>query len=316
MSLQHWETYYRHGALATCPTCADGGYDMEIRQAWADFFSACPDDARILDVGTGNGAVALIASETGLELGRHWEIHASDLAMIDPMRDVPDATNRMNGIQFHAGVAAENLPFDSGSFDAVSGQYALEYTRMDASLEQIFRVLKPGGSAQFIVHHLDSPILVNARKSLVEIEFILKDIKIYRHLKRLAAAEQASPRAAQQAGIDLRTAIQELKRAWAEAAPRGEGKIFHVTLDAVQKLLQLRTQRTPLFTGKEIDRAELELRALGRRLTDLVNSAKDEAGMHDLERIASKAGFNVSERLPQLHDVANTIGWRLGLSRH
>ena len=315
MSLQHWETYYRHGALATCPTNADGGYDLEIHQAWVDFFAKCPDGACILDIGTGNGAVALIAADTGQSLNRHWEIHASDLALIDPMRDVPDAGTRMDGIRFHPGVAAENLPFESGSFDAVSGQYALEYTRMDATLEQVFRVLKPGGIAQFIIHHHQSPILGNAVRSLAEIEFVLKDTKVYRHLKRLTAAEDSTPRNAQQTGNDLRLAIQSLKRALTEAVPSGEGKIFHVTLDAVQKLLQLRTQYTPLFTGKEVDRAEQDLRDLGRRLKDLVSSAKDEAGMQALERIAVDAGFTVSERVAQLHDRTNTIGWRLVLRR-
>ncbi len=315
MSLQHWETYYRHGAVATCPTNADGGYDKEIHQAWADFFAKCSDGACILDIGTGNGAVALIAAETGQAQDRHWEIHASDLALIDPMRDVPDAGARMAGIRFHAGVAAENLPFEAGSFDAVSGQYALEYTRMDASLTEVFRVMKPGGSAQFIIHHHESPILSNAALSLAEIDFVLKESKIYRHLKRLTADEDASPRNAQQTGDDLRSAIQSLKRALSEAAPRGEGRIYHVTLDAVQKLLQLRTQYTPLFTGKEVDRSEQDLRDLGRRLKDLVSSAKDEAGMQALERIAVDTGFTISERVAQLHDRTNTIGWRLVLRR-
>lgn len=315
MSLQHWETYYRHGALATCPTNADGGYDKEIHQAWADFFATCPEGAHILDIGTGNGAVALIAADTGQSLDRHWEIHASDLALIDPMRDVPDAGTRMSGIRFHPSVAAENLPFETGSFDAVSGQYALEYTQMNATLEQVFRVLKPGGIAQFIIHHHESPILRNAALSLAEIDFVLKESKIYRHLKRLTSAEDASPRIAQQTGNDLRLAIQSLKRALTEAVPRGEGKIFHVTLDAVQKLLQLRTQYTPLFTGKEVDRAEQDLRALGRRLNDLINSAKDEAGMQLLERTALDAGLSVTERVVQLHDGDNIIGWRLVLRR-
>ena len=29
LSLEQWETYYRGGAISTCPTARDGGYDLE-----------------------------------------------------------------------------------------------------------------------------------------------------------------------------------------------------------------------------------------------------------------------------------------------
>jgi ubiquinone/menaquinone biosynthesis C-methylase UbiE len=142
LSLEHWEAYYRTGALATCPTTPEGGYDQEVRDAWVEFFTDLPETASVLDIGTGNGVVPLIALETETTLGRRYEIHATDLARIDPKRNLRDGQKRLAGIEFHAGVATERLPFESSSFDAVSGHYALEYTQIDAAFAEIFRVFE------------------------------------------------------------------------------------------------------------------------------------------------------------------------------
>ncbi len=75
MTLDHWAAYYRGGALVSCPVNAGLNYDQDVRDAWVRFFSSLPDGARILDIGTGNGAVALIAKEMAAERSR--ELHVT-----------------------------------------------------------------------------------------------------------------------------------------------------------------------------------------------------------------------------------------------
>ncbi len=315
MSLEQWETYYRGGAIATCPTAPDGGYDLEVREAWAEFFSILPQGARILDVGTGNGVVALIASETASALGRNWEIHATDLAQIDPPRHVPDGVRRLAGITFHAGVATEHLPFEAESFAAVSGHYALEYTDTVAALTDIHRVLKPTGGAQFIVHHADSLLVRNAHWSLQEADFVLRETKVYRCLHRLVTMEHVTPGTTQRATAQLRAAIQSLKQGLQQARQAGAGQVLNLALDAVQKLLVARTQMTPHAVGLEVDRVEGELRASVRRLNDLVAHARTERDMANIERDAVAVGFIATARVPQHHAGGNLVGWRLVLRR-
>lgn len=312
MSLEHWETYYHGGALATCPTSAEGGYDQELRTVWVEFFSRLPDAARILDVGTGNGVVALIARETAAELGRHFEIHGADLARIDPPRYLPGGAERLAGIQFHAGVATEDLPFEAEYFDAVSGHYALEYTIIDDALAEIHRVLKPSGRARFILHHKDSLLVQNAHRSLRQADWVLKETKIYRLLRRHIEAERKSRAAARKTWQELNLAAQFLQEGLREP---GATLIVGATLDAVQKLLHLRSKLHPTALEREIDRVENELRASVRRLHDLVDRAQRDTDMAAIETIARESGLEVTERIEQHHGGDNLVGWRLTLER-
>lgn len=315
LSLEQWETYYRGGALATCPTAPDGGYDLEVRAAWVEFFSTLPDASRILDVGTGNGVVALIASETANLLGRNWQIDATDLAEINPSQHVPDGQRRLAGIRFHPRVATEQLPFQAGSFDAVSGHYALEYTDTAAALPEIHRVLKPGGDAQFILHHADSMLIRNAHGSLREAELVFTGTNVFRRLHRLVTMEQVIPGPTQHAADELRAAIQALKQGLQQARHTGGGGVLSVALDAVQKLLVARKEMKPHAVGLEVDRAEGEVRASVRRLNDLIEHARTQQDMDLLEKEAAAAGFSLIERMPQYYAGSNLVGWQWLLHR-
>jgi ubiquinone/menaquinone biosynthesis C-methylase UbiE len=312
LSLEHWETYYRTGSLATCPTTPGGGYDLELRDAWTEFFADLPDGARVIDIGTGNGVVALIALETAAAQGRRFEIHGTDLARIDPRRHLPDGATRLEGIKFHPGVATEQLPFESASIDAVSGHYALEYTHVEDALREIFRVLKPGGRARFILHHKQSRLVGNGQLSLRHSDMVLTETKIYRLLRRHLEAERRSQAAARTTRQELNRAAQYLQARLHEA---GGSVVLSVTLDAVQKLHDLRGRIAPAALEREIDRAENDLRASVRRLHDLVDHAQRDADMAAIEATAIAAGFSVLERVEQHHAGANLVGWRLTLQR-
>ena len=315
LSLEHWEAYYRGGALASCPTGQGGWYDLELRDVWRSFFALQPTGGRILDIGTGNGAVALIAAETAAALDRQWEIHATDLAQIDPVRYVPDGPRRFAGVFFHPGVATEHLPFAEGHFQAVSGQYALEYADTARALAAVARVLDHAGAAQFVMHHAESRLVQTGRVSLREAELVLNELRVHRRLRKLLAGERMSTLAAKRAGAEVQSAIRTLKLALPRAQQAGGGLILAIALDAVRKLMELRTRERPERLGPEIDRAEAELRAAVRRLKDLVTHALTEDQVQVLEAQARSAGFEVQERAPQYHARTNLVDWRLVLRR-
>jgi ubiquinone/menaquinone biosynthesis C-methylase UbiE len=311
LGIEHWETYYRDGAAEVIA----GHEQSMLHHAWMDFFSSCQNGTRILDICTGNGAVAAIAREVATVTGRNIEIHACDLARIDPMQNVADAADRLEGIRFHPQMAIEKMPFPNASFDAVSGQYALEYTDIPKSMVQIYRVLKSGGGAQFVIHHSGSPMHHHARVNMREAEFILQDTKLYRRLRQLASTDQATPKFAQNAGKQLQLAIQAIKRALPEARAAGGGRAFVVALDTTRNLLALRTQYGPAHLNREIDIVESSLRHWVHRLKDLVNYSKDRQAMLDIENQALQLGFEIVGCGTQTRGEQDLVGWKLMLRK-
>lgn len=312
MSVDHWEAYYRSGAIATCPMGPSTSYTLELRELWLTYFATLDDGARILDVGTGNGAIALMAKEAAANAGVHFEIHGADLAAIDPPHHVPDGAALFAGITFHPGMPTERLDFESGIFDAVSGQYALEYTDVGRALAEVRRVLKPGGRAQFVLHHQHSALIHNARESLAHGALVLEDTKILRKLRRHVDAERESAAAARVTWAALSAAATQLQQV---AASSGAPHVPHVVLDGVQKLLGIRRHMSAAAFEREVDRFERDVRAAVRRLQDLVGCAQSPAQMEMIITTARGLGFECGTTQEQYHAGANLVGWRLALSR-
>lgn len=177
-----WSLFWQADNLQACvPAGADSGV---LEQHWQDFFTALPQPAEILDVGTGNGALALLAhrSHSGAST-----VHAIDTAEIDPARFVVDASGDLAAIRFHAGVAMESMPFGNAVFDAVVGQYSLEYSNTALSVPALMRVLRPGGRFQFLLHSAGA-VLETRNSRLRRQAQTLLDSSLFTDLQRLLPA--------------------------------------------------------------------------------------------------------------------------------
>lgn len=312
MSLEHWEHYYRGGALVSCPTSDERNYTQEVRDAWSEFFSGLPDGARILDIGCGNGPLSLIAQAAAAESNRHFEIDAVDLAEIDPPADVPDGESIFAGIRFHAGVSTEALPFDDASMDAVCGQYILEYTEENETLMEIARVLKPQGRCQLIVHHDESLIVGNARESLDHAEFVLQELKVLRRLRRYLESLRESPARMARAKAELLDAGRQLKA----AAGKTENPLFLVyVMNSVNSLLRHQASLGRGEMLRHINRLERELKDWVCRLNDLNAGARSRAEMAKTAALMEGVGFEHVELAEQFQETDRLVGWRLNSRR-
>lgn len=313
MSVEHWENYYRGGGLVTCPTGPDQNYTLEARDIWVEFFASLPDGARIVDIGTGNGPIALIAKDVAAVAGRSFEIHGVDLAQIAPQRDVARGASLFEGIRFHPGTSAEQLPFESAKVDAVTGQYALEYTDVPGALAEVSRVLAPGGRAQFVTHSSDSVVLGNAAPTFRQFQVLFEDTRLLRKLRRFIEVEREGRVRARALAQDLESAMREVESVL--SANAFDQPVLVMALDTARQVLAVRRATPSAQLEARIDAVERELKSSMRRLQDLVRCALDAEDTARYSDLASRAGLCLEQVAPLLHAGQHVIGWRFNFRK-
>ena len=99
---------------------------------------------RVLDVGTGEGQIARLLVEHGAAL----------VVGVDPTENqVVEAGRRGGGVRV-ARASADRLPFGDASFDAVVACLVFEHIEaVDEALDEVARVLRPGGRFAFFLNH-------------------------------------------------------------------------------------------------------------------------------------------------------------------
>ncbi len=99
---------------------------------------------RVLDVGTGEGQLARVASSLGAEL----------VVGVDPTWLQVDAAAKKGGEPLYARAEASMLPFPDASFDCVLACLVFEHiAAVDDAIAEVARVLEPGGRFVFFLNH-------------------------------------------------------------------------------------------------------------------------------------------------------------------
>jgi SAM-dependent methyltransferase len=120
---------------------ADPEYEEQILPIAANLLAGCD---RVLDVGTGEGQVARLAHQQGSSL----------VVGIDPTANQVVEAARRGGGPTYARAGADRLPFPAQTFDAVVACLVFEHIEaVDEALDEVARVLRPGGRFAFFLNH-------------------------------------------------------------------------------------------------------------------------------------------------------------------
>ncbi len=178
--MQHWTDYWKNtNALNSFAEGQQGqGYQKEVALFWEEQFRQIPSNGTVVDLGTGNGAVAVLAQKFTQENNKHWKVIGLDAASIEPQKlKLKDKTTKqfLSDIEFIANTPIEKAPFKPESVDAFISQFAFEYSNLEKSLKLCTDCLKPGGSISILAHHPDSHISIDSVIGQEIIKYILQE---------------------------------------------------------------------------------------------------------------------------------------------
>ncbi|QIK95334.1 class I SAM-dependent methyltransferase [Sphingomonas sp. HDW15A] len=168
-SAPEWDRFWRYDRLSSFETGPGAAnYSGETAEGWRKFFADIPYGGAMLDIATGNGAIAVLA----VEAGRNLDVTGSDLADIAPDQFVT-TSDALRQVTFRGRTNAELLPFEDSTFDAVTSQFGIEYSDMAKSLPEAMRVLKSGGRLRLAMHAAEGAVVHDTNRSLADADFLL-----------------------------------------------------------------------------------------------------------------------------------------------
>lgn len=305
-STNAWNRYWDKGYLHSCPGAFNGNYDNNIKAFWHSLFSYLPASSRVLDIGTGNGAVALLAQDFSQLNDLALQIEGIDAAEIRPQQAAERMGLSAAAVHFRSGIRCEQTDYGDACMDLVCSQYAIEYSDVQSSLQEIARILKPGGSAGFIVHHADADIIRTSRNELKFFSFFESDLSVFdscrRFLERLVSTGQISNPALIAADPDSRrqmTDIQGMLSQITDYAHTHSNVTFANDIcSQFANILNHIPRSGDVVTRNNLALLEEEMTAHRQRIQANLNAALDAQGIKHFCHQANTAGMQATTPQP------------------
>lgn len=295
--MQHWDSYWQN--TKTLNSFAEGeqglGYSGAIAEFWHTVFASLSDNARLLDLATGNGGLALLA----LQANSSFQVSASDKANIAPLQlfNKQDSSYPyLKKIQFFGNMASEQLTFSDEAFELVTSQFGFEYAQPEPTLQQIHRVLSPGGKMVALVHHEQSFISEDCKVGLPVLDFFIGDNGLLPQAKEFASTcqqlQQFAELSFQQQQL-LKQQSNKLLASFMSVQRQCHSNQLDWFNDVAKDLIPLLGNWQSL-TVEVIDKLWLSLTHFSQRITDQLTATWDSNQIKLIKQLAVEQGFSVS----------------------
>jgi SAM-dependent methyltransferase len=160
MSHQHWSSYWNTGAQTSLPTDFQNNYDGAIYDWWQQRVDSLPNNSAVLDVCTGNGAVALLMAEVAVQSNKTFQITAVDICKINTESILKNHASEITSqIKFISDCPLESInTYIQNQQAMIVSQFGLEYTDLTITAPLLYDLLSAEGELAFIAHSANSAI--------------------------------------------------------------------------------------------------------------------------------------------------------------
>lgn len=315
--IEQWDRYWAYGGLHSFSQVAAGNYQGVIAEFWRERFDMLASGMHVADIATGNGAVALLALEAADAAGIGIEVSGVDLASIDPLNNVEDASLRefLRRIRFHSRTAAENLPFDDESVDLVCSQYGLEYGDLPDSVREIGRVCKSDATVALILHHEHSLPLQSTATEIAQLDFVLDEAKLWLHARNLLRAMAEQGKGTSRVEKKRRRLSEALQRIQQKAKGVQNPRMLLGPTNYIHEILSMVGRTSFARLLELLEESRQRVLANRQRLVDMQRAALTETDLEALMQLLDAGGFKMVECGLLYEDDGGILGWKLHARR-
>jgi ubiquinone/menaquinone biosynthesis C-methylase UbiE len=287
-----WTSFWSGPRLSCCLGASENQYDAEVAHVWRAHFAQLQERASILDVCTGNGAIALIAAEHSQEAERQFRIVAADAADIEPIARLGTVFPLLKDIAFLPRTPIEDLPFEAQSFDCVTSQFGIEYSDWRVTAPRLAEFLSVNGMLIVIAHQREGDVWRNASDELDD----LRSGEAARLIGLLAEGREHDA-----------YVLQRLQRLPRETSARLLSFASH-TIEAA-KYYPVSVIRAKFLELRD------SLEAHAQRVEALVSAAWSRADVEEFLALVSTAGCVVDKCDVVQHSRYARYGWHVAVRR-
>jgi ubiquinone/menaquinone biosynthesis C-methylase UbiE len=308
-----WSRYWKHGARHSCAGSFGSGYEGAIGAWWKLVFASLGANKRVLDLATGSGAVVRM----GVEHCKHASVRFDgvDLGQTLPVWTLPGPPESGERVRFHGGVRIEALPFGAGSFDLITSQFGIEYADLAQAAAEVRRVLRPGGSVRFVMHHASSVPVDLAAAELELIAWLLAPAGLLQTAQQLtepfARATTAQGRASLAADKSANLLRAQFNSLQDESRRLATGSrcpdVLQEASDAIAQAMRLAQTEGAEPATVAMQAYALQLQDASFRLTELRRHALSAASLAAFGAHFGQDAFSVSTG--ELRDETRLMGW-------
>lgn len=326
LDAEEWSRFWARGTVTTFEGHFRGNYDAEIRDFWRTAFASLPAGAVVVDLATGNGAVALLAAEFARTGSRPLQVIGLDSAAIDATRlraVQPELAADLDAVSLRGGVRLEATGLEDASVDLVTSQYGFEYGDTAAGSKEIARILRPGGRVAMILHHDQSAILAQAREGLTQVQLCLDEERFVYLARRMIKLYRGLKSGVQPGSVQWTPGALKLREELMAAASRLQGharrpdvrQVDAGYLDFMLPSVLRLVEQCRTLSDATLEQAwgdiEAETDAYRLRMADLVSAARSERDMARIGADFAMAGLAEASWTAFRYRADLLLGWTL-----